>query len=93
MNIPDHDPVNRPAGYNQGKIECVDGCRSSLTAEEFRGSCKAQAMQYIWRERLKGGDEDLRKAIWWLRMAVGDDPRPRGVKFARSCPHCYKVIP
>ena len=69
------DPVNRPEGYTQGLVECVDGEMSCLTADEFRGSCKAQALQYIWRERLKGGDEDLRKAIWWLRMAVGDDPR------------------
>lgn len=69
------DPVNNPAGYTQGEIECVDAERSCLTPEEFRGACKAQALQYLWRERLKGGDEDLRKAIWWLRMAVGDDPR------------------
>jgi hypothetical protein len=69
------DMVNRPPHYTGGEIECVDASRSSLTAEEFRGSCKAQAQQYIWRERQKGGDEDLRKAIWWLRMAVGDDPR------------------
>ncbi len=70
-----HDPVNRPAGYTQGDIECVDAELSALTADEFRGLCKGQALQYIWRERQKGGVEDLRKAIWWLRMAAGDDPR------------------
>lgn len=70
-----HDPVERPAGYTQGDVECVDAERACLTPEEFRGACKAQALQYLWRERLKGGDQDLRKAIWWLRMAVGDDPR------------------
>jgi hypothetical protein len=71
----DFDVVDRPLHYNQGDIECVDAMRASLTEEEFRGGCKQQALQYIWRERNKGGDEDLRKAIWWLRMAVGDDPR------------------
>lgn len=71
----DFDPVQRPVGYNQGDIECVDAQRAMLTEDEFRGSCKAQAMQYIWRERLKGGDQDLLKAAWWLRMAAGDDPR------------------
>ena len=70
-----HHPVTKPAGYTQGEIECIDAQRSCLTAEEYRGSCKAQALQYIWRERHKGGDEDLKKAIWWLRMALGDDPR------------------
>lgn len=69
------DAVEYPAHYNQGDIECVDAVRSQLTPEEFRGGCKQQAMQYIARERMKGGDQDLRKAIWWLRMAIGDDPR------------------
>lgn len=71
----DHDPVNMPKHYTDGGIETVDYELAKLTPEEFRGACKAQAIQYISRERLKGGDEDLRKAIWWLRMAVGDDPR------------------
>jgi len=71
----DFDPVNKPAHYNDGEIECIDAMRSALTDEEFRGGCKMQAMQYIWRERLKGGDQDLQKAVWWLRMASGDDPR------------------
>ncbi len=69
------DVVNRPIHYRQGVIECVDAMRSALTEEEFRGGCKKEALQYIWRERHKNGDEDLRKAIWWLRMATGDDPR------------------
>ena len=69
------DNVSNPSHYQAGGIECVDGACAALTPEEFRGGCKQQALQYIWRERLKGGDEDLRKAIWWLRMAVGDDPR------------------
>ena len=70
-----HDPVSRPAGYVQGDVECVDALRACLTEDEFRGACKSQAMQYAWRERFKGGDQDLKKAVWWLRMAVGDDPR------------------
>lgn len=75
MKYDDYDIVDRPKHYNQGAVECVDAMRSALTEEEFRGGCKQQAMQYIWRERDKNGDEDIRKAIWWLRMLVGDDPR------------------
>lgn len=71
----DFDPVDKPEGYNQGDVECVDALIAALSEEEFRGACKAQALQYVWRERLKGGDQDLKKSIWWLRMAVGDDPR------------------
>lgn len=69
------DPVSKPEHYTDGDIECVDASRACMTEDEFRGGCKMQALQYIWRERLKGGDQDLQKAVWWLRMAAGDDPR------------------
>ena len=69
------DKVNKPAHYNQGAIECIDALRSMLTLEEFEGHCRASAMGYIWRAPLKGGEEDIRKAIWYLRMVIGDDPR------------------
>ena len=60
------DLVNRPSHYTQGEIECIDAMRSALTEEEFRGGCKMQTLQYIWREGDKGGDEDIGKSIWWL---------------------------
>jgi hypothetical protein len=68
------DEIN-PDHYKHSEIECVDALRAALTDEEFRGGCKAQALQYIWRERHKGGDTDLLKAVWWLRTAAGYDPR------------------
>jgi len=64
------DPVNAPAHYRTGDIECIDAIESALTAEEFRGHCKANALKYIWRERHKGQDESLKKAIWYLERAV-----------------------
>lgn len=63
---PQHDAVNNPAHYTSGEIECIDAIRSALTEEEFRGFCKGSALQYVWRERLKGGGEDLSKAAWYL---------------------------
>lgn len=65
-----NDPVNHPAHYTQGEIECIDAIRAALTPEEFRGYCKGAALKYIWRERLKGGDESLRKAVWYLNKAL-----------------------
>lgn len=62
----DADMVNHPPHYTAGGIECIDAIRAALTTEEFRGHCKANAMKYIWRERNKGGDESIRKAIWYL---------------------------
>ncbi len=61
------DMVNHPPHYTAGGIECIDAIRAALTTDEFRGHCKANAMKYIWRERNKGGDESIRKAIWYLQ--------------------------
>ena len=61
-----HDMVNHPPHYTAGGIECIEAIRAALTPDEFRGHCKANAMKYIWRERNKGGDESIRKAIWYL---------------------------
>lgn len=61
------DLVNHPPHYMQGEIECIDAIEASLTVEEFRGFCKGTAQAYLWRERHKGGDEDLRKASFYLK--------------------------
>jgi hypothetical protein len=63
---PQPDLVNAPPHYRQGDIECIDAIRSALTDDEFRGYVKGNAMKYLWREKHKGGDEDLKKAAWYL---------------------------
>ena len=64
------DTVNKPPHYRQGDIECIDAIKSALTEEEFRGYCKGNALKYIWRERYKGGYQDLEKANWYLARTV-----------------------
>lgn len=67
---PTDDPINHPphySGYNG--IECIDAMRATLTPDEFRGYCKGAAFKYIWRERQKGGNESLAKAVWYLNEA------------------------
>lgn len=66
------DMVNHPPHYTTGSVECIDAIKAALTDDEFRGYCKGNAIKYSWRERNKGGDEDLNKAIWYLkRLAHG----------------------
>ncbi len=67
-----YDPVERPSHYTQAAIECIDAIEAALTPEEFRGYCKGNALKYVWREKRKGGDEDARKALWYLRRLTGD---------------------
>ena len=56
------DVVNNPSHYTQGGIECIDAIRAALTDEEFRGYCKGNILKYVWRERHKGGTQDIQKA-------------------------------
>ena len=64
------DMVNEPPHYKQGDVECIDAIKAALTPEEWRGYCKGNALKYIWRERHKGGDESLQKAVWYLNRLV-----------------------
>ena len=61
------DAVKRPVHYTQGKIECWDAIESALTPEEWRGYLKGVMICYLWRERLKGGDEDMAKVAAYLK--------------------------
>lgn len=55
--------------YRKGDIECIDAIRSALTPNEFIGYCKGNIMKYVWRERHKGGFEDLAKAQDYIKWA------------------------
>jgi hypothetical protein len=67
---PQPNPVTSPAHYTAGEIECIDAIRAALTPEEFRGFCKGNVIKYTWRERHKGQDESLAKAVWYLERLV-----------------------
>lgn len=70
------DMVNRPSHYNYGDIECIDAIRAMLGEEGFVAYCKGNALKYTWRAGLKSNEsEDLKKSVWYTRMANGDDPR------------------
>lgn len=76
LNINESDNVNHPSHYTAGQIECIDYIQDKLTEEEFRGYIKGNVLKYITREKHKNGDEDLRKAKWYLdRLVVGLDDK------------------
>lgn len=70
MKIPKEDKVNHPAHYTQGSIECIAAIEASMTEEEFRGYLKGCQIKYLWRYRLKGGVEDLKKSRWYLDRLI-----------------------
>jgi hypothetical protein len=65
-----HDAINHPKHYTHSGIECIRAIEAALTPEEFRGYIKGTLIKYTWRERLKGADEDLKKAKWFLDYLI-----------------------
>lgn len=63
-----NDPVNHPAHYTSGTIECIDFIDSCGYGLDF---CLANAIKYLTRCKLKGTcEQDIRKAIWYATHAA-----------------------
>ena len=61
------DPVNHPAHYTGGKLECIDAIEAAV--EKLSGPeafLTGQCLKYLWRWKAKGGGEDLAKCAWYL---------------------------
>ena len=64
------DNVSRPAHYNSGDIECIDGIEAMLTRDEFIGYLRGNSRKYRWRFPYKNGTEDLKKAEWYEKRLL-----------------------
>lgn len=64
------DPVNRPAHYTSGGIECIDAMQAAFGAEVVKDFCLCNAFKYLWRHHSKNGVEDLKKARWYLNRLI-----------------------
>lgn len=58
--------VNRPKHYTSGNIECIDAMIAAFGKEAVMTWCKLNAFKYTWREKLKGGLQDMDKAGWYI---------------------------
>lgn len=68
---PAHDPVNRPAHYTQGNIECIDAIEAALGLEGAIAFCKGNVIKYAWRADTKGTPaQDMRKVVWYANKAA-----------------------
>lgn len=70
-----NDNVNNPSHYTAGPVECLDAMIAAFGREAVNNFAVCNAFKYIFRHEHKGGREDLLKAIFYLRLATGDDPR------------------
>ena len=67
-----HDPVNHPAHYTAGGIECIDAIAAALTAQNdpMAAWLTGQCLKYLWRWPLKNGLEDLKKTRFYLDRLI-----------------------
>lgn len=73
-----NDTVNHPSHYTDGGVECIEAIESQLTNDEYRGYLKGNIVKYIWRERMKGSTESLKKAQWYLDRLIVLDESQKG---------------
>jgi len=72
--------VNRPSHYLEDSIECIDVMAAVFGLEHTQKYAEIAAFKYLWRmnKKNKTSEQDKRKAIWYLRFSIGDDPRRDG---------------
>jgi hypothetical protein len=62
-----HDPVNHPSHYCQkDQMECIDEMILLFGKEAVKHFCLCNAWKYRYRSNSKNGDEDLKKAAWYV---------------------------
>jgi hypothetical protein len=65
-----HDPVNHPAHFTGGGVECIDAIEA---ADYGPGFNRGNAIKYLWRAGKKDPAkelEDLQKAQWYLNREI-----------------------
>lgn len=72
-NHPAADPVERPAHYNNGGIECIDYLKDNMSWEGYTGYLEGNCKKYLHRWRYKAKPlEDLKKARWYLDRLIAE---------------------
>lgn len=64
------DEMNHPAHYEgQTSMECIEAMQIAFGKKAVIDFCMCNAFKYLWRHKNKNGEEDLRKAQWYLSRA------------------------
>lgn len=61
------EKVDHPSHYNQGGMETIDEMVLLFGVYEAKIFCKLNAWKYRARAIYKNGEEDMRKASWYLQ--------------------------
>ena len=70
------DNVNHPTHYaDKCSLECFQVMRLIFDDDIVFDFCLLNAFKYMWRYKYKNGDEDLKKADWYLKKAKEIEPK------------------
>jgi ABC-type oligopeptide transport system ATPase subunit len=62
-----NENVNHPAHYQkEGRKECIEEMLEKFGVEAVKHFCLLNAYKYEYRHELKGGNEDIEKARWYM---------------------------
>ena len=69
------DKINHPQHYTNGNVECIDAIESATAVlNGIEAVYVANVIKYVWRFKLKNGNEALLKAKWYLeRLIAGSE--------------------
>lgn len=80
------DNVNHPSHYETGNFECIDVMLETQGLDAVKAFCICNAFKYIYRHNGKNGDEDIRKAKWYIDKYV-ELVDKQGEYLCNSCIH------
>lgn len=70
------DNVNNPHHYaGSTSLECIDCMRIIFGRKAVYYFCLCNAFKYMWRYKNKNGEEDIKKAQWYLKYVQHDIER------------------
>lgn len=62
--------VDHPSHYVKGSLECIDVMVEVFGVEAVKHFCICNAFKYIWRQDLKNGLEDMKKALRYVEKYI-----------------------
>lgn len=69
-SVKETNMVENPAHYQsmnkEISIDCITAMRAAFNDYEVADWCRLNAFKYLWRSSHKGGNEDIKKAVWYL---------------------------
>jgi len=73
------DMVSQPSHYADSEIECIDAMVAAFGRDNVNIYAEIASFKYVWRMNKKNDEskQDKRKAVWYLRYSMNDDPRTK----------------